>query len=133
MVGLFVHGGGNDPVTSGLVWASDFPPAVAAGQLSFPQTLHLLEKMPFLTTEQRRLIEVRTHTTPATPTLVHRSSSGMSMYGARATMLELVALIIGHAQGGNLLRLPIATTMDLDQKSHPTDIPSGRCRGRGRR
>ena len=40
-----------------LLWASDFPPAVTGGDLSFPQTINLFTKMSFLTEEDRVKIE----------------------------------------------------------------------------
>ncbi len=42
---------------SRLLWASDYPPALTGGDLSFPQTIDLFAKMPFLTDEERQKIE----------------------------------------------------------------------------
>ena len=38
-----------------LLWGSDFSPALS--HLSFPQTLDLFDRMPFLSTDDRRQVE----------------------------------------------------------------------------
>ena len=40
-----------------LIWASDYPPCVTGGDVSFPQTLSLLAEMPFLSETDRAKIE----------------------------------------------------------------------------
>ena len=40
-----------------LLWASDYPPAVTGGNVSFAQTLDMLAEMPFLGESELRKIE----------------------------------------------------------------------------